>query len=527
MEEQNLKKKSPKLFIALIVAALIIVGGSASAYFAFSKSPKVQYFLAESATLQQMGNLFKDRYANEMKWMDVQKEKPTETTLDLSAEWNDPYIGYDMEEVQSLVNSSKLTLQNVFDPVKKETKIGLSAEVGSTSIDLGEYFATPEKALLALPFTDDLIRFDDKDFGRIMREIDEDYEGNDELGLAQLFETDFSSASELTTYVKEEYLKFIFDELPEEAFESEKEEVEVFDKKIKATKSTMKLDEKQFKALIEKVLVKMQKDEKLKELIKDQIAMSSFAGDVTASDLTEMIVQYEEGLESAIEDLDAIDDVPSTITSTIWHDSNHIVKRSLDVTSGEEGEEESLLMEGVQLLEKDEQQWKYTMGIKEADDEENVLKFNGHLTWKDKKAEDSITLTVEDVNAVKISYKGKEDLDGSKRTFKRTFGFSDGYQDVEVVWSGNATHESDSMSADHNFTFSDGSMDPDMYNLKMKQKSKVVKKVDMPTESADTIMLKDMSVEEMMEYAEETLAPEAQNWAWELMGNLESELYGN
>ncbi|MFS0574704.1 DUF6583 family protein [Sporosarcina sp. 179-K 3D1 HS] len=524
MEEQNIKKKSPKLFIALIVAALIIVGGSASAFFMFSKSPKVQYFMAEGASLKQMGEIFQDRYKNEMNWMDIQKKKPTETAMDLSAEWNDPYVDYEMEEIQSLVNSSKLTIRNVFDPVNKETEIALNAEVGSTSVDMGKFFATPEKVLLALPFTDDLIRFDDNDFGRIMREIDESYEGNEELGLSQLFETDFSSTNELTTYVKEEYLKYIFNELPEDAFESEKEEVDVFGQSVKATKLTMKINETQYKELLEKVLVKMQKDEKLKEMIKDQVAMSSFAGDVTTSDLVDLIEGYEEGLETAIEDLNEMD-TPGTITSTIWHQSDRIVKRDFNMTIGEKGEEESFRIEGVQLLEKDEQQWKYTIVVDDADfGKEDVLKFNGHLTWKDNEAEDSITLSVDDV---KITYKGEEELDGSKRTFKRTFGFTDGYTSPKMIWSGSATHENDSMSADHNFTISEKSMDPDMYNLKMKQKSKVVKKVDMPNESDNLIMLKDMSVEEMVEYGENSLAPEAQEWMWDLMGDLESELYGN
>lgn len=523
MEEQNLKKKSPRLFIALIVAAILIVGGSASAYFMFSKSPKLQYVMAEGASLKLMGELFQDRYQNEMKWMETQKKKPTETTMDISAEWNEPYVSYDMEEAQALINSSKLTIRNVFDPVKKETEIELGADVGSTSIDLGKVFATPEKVLLALPFTDDLIRFDDSDFGRIMREIDEEYEGNENLGLSQLFETDFSSASELTTYVRKEYLEFIFNELPEEAFTSDKEDVDVFGKTVKATKLTMKLDEKQYKSLVEKVLVKLQKDEKLKEMLKDQMAMSSFAGDVTATDLTNMITEYEEGLEMMIEELDELD-TPGTITSTIWAISNKIVKRDFDMTVGEEGEEESLRIEGVQLLEKEEQQWKYKISVVESnDDKEDLVKFNGKLAWKDNNSNDSITLIMDDV---KLTYKGQEKLDGSKRTFERTFGFTDGYDSPELIWSGSAKHEGDSMSADHNFTINEESWDPDMYHLKLKQKSKVVKNVEMPKESADTVVLKDMSVEEMVEYAEESLAADAQGWVWDLMGDIESEIYG-
>lgn len=522
LDNQVVKRKSPKVLIIALVTALVLVGGTASAFFLLNKSPKIEYLLAEVETIDLMGELFQERYLNELKWMETQQQKPTETTVELSAEWNDPYVGYEMEEIQSLVNSSTISLKNVFDPVKKETEIKLGGNLGSTAIDLGELFATPEKILLALPFTEDLIRFDDDDFGRMMRESDENYDGNENLGLSQLFETDFSSASELTTYIKNEYMEYLFNELPEESFTSEKEEVDVFGDKVKAKKLTMHLTEDEVKTLLKNLFVKLKDDDKLKEMLKDQMAMSSFAGDVTASDLTELISGYEEGLESAIGEVDSLH-IPDGITSTIWHHSNHIIKRDFAMTAGEDKNDEgSVKVSGVQSLEKTNQKWEYTITATDSFDDEEVLKFEGDLSWKDNKAADSITITMDDS---KVTYQGKEELKGKERTFSREFGYSDGYTAPKLIWSGSASHENDSMKARHEFTISETDIDENMYNLVIKEQGKIVKNVDMPIESDDTIILKDMEFDEIERYIENELQPKVQEWLMGLMGDLESELY--
>ena len=188
MEEKVVKKKSFKTLIVVVVTALVLVGGSVSAFFLLNKSAKVQYFLAEMETFKQIGTLVEERYKNELNWMKVQQEKPVETKYDLSGEWNDPSVDYDMQEIQSIVNSVTLSMNQVYDPMKKELEASFSGGLGSITIDFGSIFATTEKLVAALPFMEELIRFDDKDFGKLMRESDADYEGNENLGLSKLFE---------------------------------------------------------------------------------------------------------------------------------------------------------------------------------------------------------------------------------------------------------------------------------------------------------------------------------------------------
>ncbi len=256
MEEKVVKKKSPKLLMIIVLTVLVTVGGSVSAFLLVNKSPKVQYFLAEVETFKLVGTIFEDRYKNELRWLEVQKEKPVETNFDLSGEWNDPSVDYEMQEVQSIVNSAKISSKQVYDPVKKELEVDLRGELGSVNMNFGSVFVTTEKLVASFPFMDELIRFDDKDFGKLMRETDPDYEGNENLGLSQLFEDGFSMTEESRTYVEKEYIAYFIKEIPEEAFTSEKEELTVFDKKMKTKKVKLDLTEQQVKTLLKNLLEK-------------------------------------------------------------------------------------------------------------------------------------------------------------------------------------------------------------------------------------------------------------------------------
>lgn len=527
MQEQEGKKKSKGLMIGLIVAALVLVGGSVSAFFIFNKSPKIQYLMAESESVKHMGDLFEDRYKNEMNWKETQNKKPVESQFDISAEWNDPYVDIYMEDVQSIVNSSALSVKNVYDPIKKENEIELGGKVGSTELTIGNLILTPEKLFLSLPFSEDIIRFDDKDFGKLMREIDEDYDGQEELGLSKIFESVFSTNEELNTYIQEEYLEYFIEELPEEAFTSEKEKIEVFDKKIDAKKLSMKLSEKEVKALITDFYEKLRDDEKLMEIVKesmhDQAALASSLGEDMTSEIDDVFGNMEEDINEVIEEIDTWS-FPGGIESTIWADSNKVVKRDFAMAMGEyEGEETSFQLSGTQLLEKTNQQWAYTVTVNDAYyDEENSLEFTGDLTWKDNKAKDSMKISVDDFEVI---YEGEEKLDGKKRTFSREIGYSDGYSTPKLIWAGNATHEKDSVKASHEFTVSGEGMEENMYNLIVNQEGKVVKKVDMPGESDKIVNIGEMKVDEIQAYFETDLATQFEEWAEKLMGDLEKELY--
>ena len=520
-KKKEARKKSPKLLMILVLTALVVVGGSVSAFLLVNKSPKIKYFLAEAETFKQMGDLVEDRYKNELKWIDVQQDKPVETKFDLSGEWNDSSDDNGMQGRLSFVNSVTLSMKQVNDPVKKEMEVALSGKLGSVDVKFGSLFATTDKLLASLPFMDELIRFDDKDFGKLMKETDPDYEGNERLGLSSLFENRFAMTEELRTYVEKEYIEYFIKELPEKAFTSDKEEIVVFNKKINAKRVKMKLSEEEVKTLLKDLFLKAKTDKKLKSILEEQVALSSIAGDVSSNEIATMMEDYEEGLDEVIKGIDSIS-IPNGLQSTIWHQSNTIVKREFTMGMGTDKNNVSkLVIGGTQLLDNVAQKWDYTVGVKDPFGANNDVKIIGDLTWKNQKADDSITITMDDV---KLTYKGKEDLKDKKRTFDRSFGFLDGDMNPALIWKGSATHESDSMKADHEFTFNQESIDDNTFNVILKQQGKVVKKVAMPKENADTVNIGQMKMDEIEAFIDENLAPKFQEWVTSLMGDIEGEL---
>ena len=521
MEEEVVKKKSPKSLIILMVTALVVLGGSASAFFLLTKSPKVQYLLAESETYKQMDSLVEARYKNEVDWMKVNQEKPVETTYDLSAEWNDPSVDYEMQEIQSIINSIVLSAKQVKDPVKKEMEVGVSGKLGSVSTDFVTMFATTEKLLLSLPFKDELIRIDDSDYGKFMKEVDKDYEGNETIGLPYLFEDNYVISEELSTYLEKEYMEYLVKEIPEEAFTSEKEEITIFDEKKKTTKVVMDLSEVQVKSLLKNLFEKAKDDDKLRDALKEQIAFTSYGEDISNTDVKEIMENFEVALEDIIEGVDTLK-IPNGLQSTIWHDSNIIVKREFAVSFGEnEDEVATLTIDGTQLLDKTNQKWDYSIGVKGFAEDEGVIKFEGDLSWKDQKADDSISISAEEL---KIVYKGKEELKDNKRTFTRSFGLTDGDIDPAVIWRGTATHEKDSVKANHEFTISEKSIGETPFNLILKHQGKIVKKVDMPEETDDTVKIGEMDIDELQRFMEYDLGRKFEGWFYGLMGDVEGEL---
>ena len=521
MEEEVVKKKSPKSLIILVVTALVVLGGSASAFFLLTKSPKVQYLLAESETYKQMDSLVEARYKNEMDWMKVNQEKPVETTYDLSAEWNDPSVDYEMQEIQSIINSIVLSAKQVKDPVKKEMEVGVSGKLGSVSTDFVTMFATTEKLLLSLPFKEELIRIDDSDYGKFMKEVDKDYEGNETIGLPYLFEDNYVISEELSTYLEKEYMEYLVKEIPEEAFTSDKEEITIFDEKKKTTKVVMDLSEVQVKSLLKNLFEKAKDDDKLRDALKEQIAFTSYGEDISNTDVKEIMENFEVALEDIIEGVDTLN-IPNGLQSTIWHDSNIIVKREFAVSFGEnEDEVATLTVDGTQLLEKTNQKWDYSLGVKGFAEDEGVIKFEGDLSWKDQKADDSISISAEEL---KIVYKGKEELKDNKRTFTRSFGLTDGDIDPAVIWRGTATHEKDSVKANHEFTISEKSIGETPFNLILKHQGKIVKKVDMPEETDDTVKIGEMDIDELQRFMEYDLGRKFEGWFYGLMGDVEGEL---
>lgn len=518
MEEQQPKRQSKGLIIGIVIAVVVAIGG-VSAFFLLGSSPKKDYLVAEKATIEEATDLLKDRYANEVKWAETQLDKPVESSLKLSADWNDPNVDPSMREAQSIVNNSEILLDSVFDAKKEELEVGLSGSLGTFTADSILFNLDAENLFLTLPFTDDVLFASGKDFGKLMKEFDPYYDGPEEIDLSPLFDQEQLASRKFQEYVLDEYGTFLYKELPDDAFESEKEELEVFGEKIKTDKISMDLTEEQTKELVKDLFKKIQKDEQFKKLLSDTIVEQSTGGmfampgsEEYANDIME---GFDEGIQEAIDSIDEDLEIPNGIQSTIWVDKKSIVKRSFAVSAGTDGE---LKIEGEQLLEKDQQQWSYDFIVVDTTmNNENKLTFTGDLNWDGKKGKDSMKVLVEDVE---LSYEAEEELDGKTRTFDRSFQFADSYDQFKLVWDGSATHEKDSATASHQFKVDGGIPYVGDIALNVDTEGKIVKGVNMPS-TDDAINIGEMSAEELQNYMMNEVMPQFGMWSEQFM----SELY--
>lgn len=480
------------------------------------KSPKTQYLLAEKQSYEKMTSLLKDRYQNEFSWLDIQKNKPVQSDVELTVDWDSPYDYDELAEVRSIVNNVTLKASTESDLNKKEMLFNIGGKLGSTEVELGTVAITAEKILAQLPFLDELLVIHDNDFGNIMRNVDEDYAGKENFGLADMFDYNYSFSKEFDEHLKKEYGLYTIDELPEEAFTMTKEEVDVFGKKLKVEKLTMHLTEEQTKTLLKKLLEKAQKDKKLEELLREQLMMTAFASE-EIEEVDEMIEEMHDGLGEAVKEIDNAK-IPNGIESTIWKDSDNIVKRSFSIDFEADGDIAKLVVDGSQLLTKEQQQFAYTVVAKD-DYDEIELSIDGDLSWKNQQADDTITITAPGAD---ITYTGKEELKGKTRNFDRQLNVSDGWTDFTFFWTGDATHESDTMNANHTITADVADLDESIA-INLQQQSKIIKKVNLLEETKDSVQLGKMSEDEMETFIDEELAIKVQNWIMKLAIDLQSE----
>ncbi|GAQ18942.1 flagellar basal body protein FliL [Oceanobacillus picturae] len=509
------KKGVSKGLIAIIVAAVLVIGGSVAAFVLLDNSAKAQYFLAEKNSLDYIGDKFEDRYQPEMDWLETSEENPTESTVELSAEYNDPNggMGYGMGlDPSQIINNSTITLTTAADMEEKQISTELAASFGGMEIDGVQFHVTAEKILLGLPFINEILQLKDEDLGPLLKEVDpETFTGEESMNLEQLFE---GTNSEDLEYFKEEYGKMIFEELPEDAFEQTEESIKVQDQSLDTEKISLHLSEEQVKDIIVKTLEKMKDDEKLKEMIREQMALQQFGGTAMSPDADQFIADFEAGLEEGIDEIDKVS-IPDGLNSTIWVTDDLIAQRDFSVKLGSTENEDTvtLAVKGTQLLEDAKQSFNYDFSYDDGYTE-GTMNLTGDLSWKDNQATDSLALTIADTV---LSYTGEETLDGTAREFERTFSFEDPMNgEGSLIWSGNANYEGDQMTSEHSFSVNTPDMSQDMFSLHAAVEGKTIDSVELPNE--DNVKdIGSMSMDELSQYFNTEVTPQFQQWVSNLL----------
>jgi len=518
MAEES-KKGAPKGLIAIIVAAVVVIGGGAAALMVLNLGDKERYFLAEKDTIDFMVETVQDRYEPEMNWMEHTEENVTESTIELAAEYNDPSGGsgtMGMDPAQ-IINNSSLTITSATDMENEELSAEILANIGGMEIDGIEFYLTSEHVMLGLPFLDEILQLMDEDFGPLMHEMDPDtFTGEETLGLDSIFDgTGGFLSEEDLEHFREEYAQMIFDELPDSAFTSENEATQIMGESLDTEKLTMHLTGEEIKELLNLVLAKMQEDERLKELMREQFNAQMFAADpMLEQQIDTMIEEFETGIDDAMTSIEEDLYIPDGLTSTIWLYDDLVAKRDFEMAMGPS--EDNLVtfnVAGEHQLDASGQSFDYNLGFSDSVNE-GTMNISGDLSSEDDQIEDTITFSIPSV--VELSYNGSETLEDETRNFERTFSFNDDFSDGSIIWSGSATYDNDQMSSEHEVSVDGTDVDPNMFGLFVTLDSQTIDGVEIPV-SDDARDLGSMNADELMNYFEMDVTPQFQQWLFGIM----------
>lgn len=476
---QSPKQPGSKKIAAIVIAAIVVIGGAAAAFAFMKKSPKEQYFLAEKNSLEFIQEQVEKRYEPELNWAEKVRSKPTKTEYELSAKYDDPNASaFNGSQEADIINNSSLKVKTETDYKAKIAKADLTANFNGLEIGGIRFGLTKDELTAKIPFVKDTFLVKDKDLPKLVSEFDPTFD-KDQLNIdfADFFQQELSEKDQ--EYLKKEYLDMIYDEIPEEAFETAKEEVKIDNDAVKAEKIKMHLTEKQVKGILTKVLNKAEKDQRLKDIIVNYISLQNFGLDMSAYE--ENGKSFESQLEDSFREMkEDLKDakIPNGLTSTIWVSDDLIVKRDFSIKAGPDNDNlTKLSVNGTQKLTEEKQTFDYDLKSKD-DFSDDSIKIKGDFAYKNNKAKDSAEISMDEG---KLSYQGDEKLKGDKRTFDRVFTFKESTgTPMSLTWSGDADYDKDSMSSNNELRVDATDLGAGDMSLFIKKNASNVKSVDKP-----------------------------------------------
>ncbi|MCT1575623.1 hypothetical protein M3E13_15255 [Oceanobacillus kimchii] len=521
--EENTNNKSKKGLskgiIALIVGVIVLLGGTAAAFFINSSSPKATYFLAEKNSLEHAKEYVENRYSDELAWLEKSEEEAMEQNLDIGVTFNEPNSnGLQTDPGIEMINNSRLMFNTQTDMEARQFYTNIGVNYNGIELNDIELAINEGNVTAGLPFLNETLQFNDEDYGSLMYELDPyTFTGNETLNLDSiLFDNIYALEEEDLEYIKEEYVMYTYNLLPDEAFESSNEDVEVNGESISAEKVTMHLSEEQAREVLISLFEKMKDDEKLKELVHDQIVNLSYVAGSDMAQLEEevdlILEDYEAVFEDAIKEIETFQ-FKDGIQSALWVADDKVVQRELNIALAPEGEQlVTLGINGQQHLTDDQIFFDFEFTA----DESSSVVLSGDLSSKDSIIKDSMEISIPDAE-MKLYYEGEESVSENTRTFDRTFGFSEPYTgEGSMVWSGESTYEEDQMNSNNTLTFGTTEM-PEVLVLDMNIDGSIIDHVA-EMDTSNIVDIGTMSSEEISTYFSTDFAEQFQQWIMQFMG---------
>ena len=496
--------------LGVSVGALVVlaIGG----YFLYQNlvnTPKNAYLMAELDNSEEITELVEERFEDELEWYENSMKNLSETSINVTAETNDPSLN-DMG-LAEIINNAEINLNASQDIEKEMSTFDLSANINTLSIEDVNGYITGDKLGLTLPFIEEYLVVNEEDAPKLLHETNpENFEGDEEIDFSTFFQSS-SLTEEERDYFVDEYSKYMQENLPDEAFESAKEEVKVGENTVDAEKLTMTLTEEQMHDFLKGLFNKMAEDEKLVNLVNAQLLSANFGMPAGQEEDLEASKMFKQAA-SEVEDLE----FPNGLSSVVWQDGEgNIVKRDFDVSVVTEGETTDIALGTTNEVREDGNL--ITSTLTGNGEEEVVFVFD--LNEVENGYEDTFTVNAAGEEQIKlVSTKSDEDENTVWNLEAAINQGATSDQPLKLFMESSTNYASDQASGDIQLYAEDGqTITKDTAVINITHESSTISEVEIPSSDNEKDLGK-MSKEELEAYFTDEVQPKFEEWARENFG---------
>lgn len=507
------KKGLTILGVSVGVLAILAIG----AFILFQtmvNNPKNNYLMAELDEAEGTFGLFEERFESELEWYQHTQENAIESTVGITAETNDP--SFQEMGIDQMINNSNIDITVGQDMANEVSTMGLSANIAELSISDVNLFLTGEKAGLTLPFIEEYMVVNEADAAGFLSTIDpESFDGSEEIDYSMFFENS-AMTEEQREYFKDEYSTFVRENLPDEAFESDSEEITVGENTVNADKLTMTLTEEQIHTFLRDLFNKMADDKEITNLVQAQMMAASF-GNPGAPSAEETASDFNDSLKEAAENVEDVG-FPDGLTSVIWTDGDdNIIQRDLDTAVTVDESTGQVAVDGTNEISEGAQLINYDITLGEESGE-TVIGYTADLTETENGYEDVITLRADSqdmvvINSVKTEEEDNEVWNADINLNEQAFGTP-----MTLFIESNSVYSGDQTTGDVTLYADDGvNVTRDTATLNITSESQTVNEIEEPQSDNEKDIGK-MSMDELNAYFNDEVGPKFEQWMNENFG---------
>jgi len=484
-------KSKIALILGVLAGILLLAGiGGFAAYQFFVNTPKNNYLLAEKGEIDYFTEVIEDRFENELEWYEQTQTNAVESSYTLTADVNDPSLS--SMGLEQIINQSEITMKTQLDKEKEYSSADISGDITGFEFEGIFGYMDADTAGVTFPFIEEYITLNETDAVSFINTIEPGSMDEDtEVDYSDFF-TSGSLSEEDIEYIQDEYTSFIQEELPDDAFSSVSEDITVGGEEISAEKLTMALSEKQIQEFLSNLYTKLADDEELAEMLSVE-----FMASTTPEEGEQFISDFNETLREAAEDVKE-QEFPDGLTSTVWTNDDHIVKRDFNATFVDSGETVPIEITGEKVVSDEGEEFNYKLYSEgEGIDIEAALNES------------------EDGSSDYIEFSGTQDSEVVKLAMDKTTGDTDetniqvdfpgGFEGetVSLFWDIEGTYEGDQMSGKHTLYADDGAtVSKDNFAVNIEVTGSTLNEVEKP-EAEKTVDLGSMGEPELEKYFNE------------------------